>query len=196
MPDPAQRRFADVPDPQLADAPCNGAPAQLQRTFALADEAATQAFGAVLARACAEPATLAQGGCTIWLLGDLGAGKTTLGRALLHALGHRGRVRSPTYTLVEPYTIASLALPGWPLERALDVYHFDLYRFASPDEWFDSGFDEYLVADALRLIEWPQRAQGCLPCPDLALQLALAGDGRSLHAAACSEKGKRCLERC
>src|SRR6218665_397076 len=97
------------------------APHHTLSTF-LPDEAATLAMGQTLARGL-------QGGMTIFLLGDLGAGKTTLTRGILRGLGFAGRVKSPTYTLVEPYVVSSL-----------DLHHFDLYRFADPLEWEDAGF--------------------------------------------------------
>lgn len=141
----------------------------------LADEAATLAAGRWLARGLG-------GGMTVTLHGDLGAGKTTLTRGVLAGLGHVGRVRSPTYTLVEPY-----ALP------ALDVYHFDLYRFADPAEWRDAGFAEYFGPHSLCLLEWPEKAAGCLPVADLAVDLALDGDGRQLTVTALTLRGKQCL---
>ncbi|KND55457.1 ATPase YjeE, putative to have essential role in cell wall biosynthesis [Candidatus Paraburkholderia kirkii] len=136
----------------------------------------------------------------VQLIGDLGVGKTTLVRATLRALGHEGRVKSPTYTLVEPYSLETASGP-------LDVYHFDLYRFADPAEWADAGFREYFDRGAVCLVEWPQQAVGLLGVPDLVFQLSLpnghgsSGDsneeeGRVLTARAFSETGKSCLERC
>lgn len=169
-----------------------------QRRFALADEAATLAFGERCAHALAalhaarntSPDAAAHGGFAglqIQLLGDLGAGKTTLVRALLRGLGHTGRVKSPTYTLVEPY---ALDLPSGELM----VYHFDLYRFSDPAEWRDAGFREYFDAGAVCLIEWPQQAGALLGVPDLVFALEVDGDGRSLDARAYSELGNACLE--
>jgi tRNA threonylcarbamoyladenosine biosynthesis protein TsaE len=131
-------------------------------------------------------------GLHVHLLGDLGAGKTTLVRATLHALGHRGRVRSPTYTLVEPYNIQDAGRPN----HVYDVYHFDLYRFADPREWVEAGFREYFNEGALCLVEWPQKAGTLIGVPDLSLTLDLAGDGRVLTARAYSARGKECLDRC
>jgi len=179
----------------------------LERTFALADEAATQAFGARFAQAIesvraalqqAQPDTssgLAFHGLQVQLLGDLGAGKTTLVRATLRGLGHTGRVRSPTYTLVEPYVLERPA-------GELALYHFDLYRFTDPAEWADAGFREYFDSGAVCLVEWPQRAGPLLGVPDLVFSLGLVGntdanaDARVLVARAYSESGKACLERC
>jgi tRNA threonylcarbamoyladenosine biosynthesis protein TsaE len=178
----------------------------LERTFALADEAATQAFGARFARAIesiraasqqaqqSQPGTasgLTFHGLQVQLVGDLGAGKTTLVRATLRGLGHTGRVRSPTYTLVEPYVLERPA-------GELALYHFDLYRFTDPAEWADAGFREYFDSGAICLVEWPQRAGRLLGVQDLVFSLDLdsEGNGRVLVARAYSESGKACLERC
>ncbi|HZZ04461.1 tRNA (adenosine(37)-N6)-threonylcarbamoyltransferase complex ATPase subunit type 1 TsaE, partial [Paraburkholderia sp.] len=130
-------------------------------------------------------------GLQVQLVGDLGAGKTTLVRATLRGLGHSGRVRSPTYTLVEPYVLERPA-------GELALYHFDLYRFTDPAEWADAGFREYFDNGAICLVEWPQRAGRLLGVPDLVFSLDLdsTGDGRVLVARAYSESGKACLERC
>jgi tRNA threonylcarbamoyladenosine biosynthesis protein TsaE len=167
------------------------AKALLERHVALDDLAATQAFGARFAQAIDHVRT-APGfsGLHVQLLGELGAGKTTLVRATLAGLGHAGRVRSPTYTLVEPYALARET-------GELEVYHFDLYRFADPAEWLDAGFREYFDAGAVCLVEWPQKAGALLGTPDLVLALEpLDEDRRLLDARAYSESGKACLERC
>jgi len=174
----------------------------LERSFELPDEAATDAFGARFAHALeacrAQSPKSAQAtqtapfnGLHVQLLGDLGAGKTSLVRATLRALGHTGRVRSPTYTLVEPYTVET---PNGELQ----LYHFDLYRFSDPAEWADAGFREYFAAGAVCLVEWPQRAGGLLGVPDLVFSLepGVHGEGRVLTAYAYSASGKACLERC
>jgi tRNA threonylcarbamoyladenosine biosynthesis protein TsaE len=178
----------------------------LERSFALADEAATNAFGKRFAQAIESVRELQQTGqqhtpgvaghqafhgLQVQLVGDLGAGKTTLVRATLRGLGHAGRVRSPTYTLVEPYVLERPA-------GELALYHFDLYRFTDPAEWADAGFREYFDSGAICLVEWPQRAGRLLGVPDLvfALDLDQGGDGRVLVARAYSESGKACLERC
>lgn len=183
-----------------------GAGVLLERRFDLADAAATDAFGARFAHAIealrdggtnAASEVNAFHGLHVQLHGDLGAGKTSLVRAALRALGHAGRVRSPTYTLVEPYTIAA---PGGASQagRDLQLYHFDLYRFSDPAEWADSGFRDYFAQDAVCLVEWPQRAGGLLGVPDLVFSLEpdASGEGRVLTAYAYSASGKACLERC
>ncbi len=140
------------------------------------DEAATARLGAKLAGALAP-------GLRIYLRGDLGAGKTTLARALLRALGFRGRVKSPSYALVELYSISSL-----------DLYHFDFFRFGDPKEWSDAGFREYFHGDAVCLVEWPEKAGDLLPRPDLEILLAVAGAGREASLVAHTEAGGKCLE--
>jgi tRNA threonylcarbamoyladenosine biosynthesis protein TsaE len=123
------------------------------RELFLSDESATARLAARLAQHLVP-------GLKIWLSGGLGAGKTTFVRALLAALGHTGRVRSPTFTLHEPYLIG---------ERVL--HHFDLYRFNDPREWQEAGFDELVALPAISLIEWPGQAEGALPHPDLEIAL-------------------------
>jgi len=144
-------------------------------TLALADEAATLALGERLAR-------VLQPGLAIWLCGDLGVGKTTLVRGVLRSLGYTGKVKSPTYTLVESYVISSLYL-----------YHFDLYRFNDPEEWDAAGFREYFNPASVCFVEWPEKAEGLLPDPDLQIRLAISGEGRMVEIAAMSEQGKACL---
>jgi tRNA threonylcarbamoyladenosine biosynthesis protein TsaE len=166
------------------------ASAVLERRFTLADEAATHAFGVRFAQAIDGVRGHASfNGLHVQLIGELGAGKTTLVRATLRGLGHTGRVRSPTYTLVEPYALARS-------DGELELYHFDLYRFADPAEWTDAGFREYFNSAAICLVEWPQQAGDLLGTPDLVFSLDVAGEGRTLDARAYSESGKACLERC
>ena len=128
----------------------------------LPDEAATEAVGAALA-------PLLRGGEVIALSGDLGAGKTTLVRGLLRALGHTGAVKSPTYTLVESYRLP-----------AYELHHFDLYRLADPSELDYLGLDEFLHPGAVCLFEWPERGAGVLPA-GLTLFLRRDGSGRQLQ---------------
>lgn len=141
----------------------------------LADETATLTAGHLLAK------TL-HAGLTVYLIGELGAGKTTLSRGILRGLGHAGRVKSPTYTLVEPYTFAHY-----------QAYHFDLYRFADPREWLDAGFDDYVTEHSLCLIEWPDKAAPLTPAADLELHLILTGHGRRLCLTALTKAGHLCL---
>jgi len=145
-------------------------------TLALPDEAATLALGERLAQAL-------QPGMAIWLRGDLGAGKTTLVRGVLRGMGYAGKVKSPTYTLVEPYAVSGLYL-----------YHFDLYRFNDPEEWDASGFREHFNPTSLCFVEWPEKAEELMPKPDLEICLALQGAGRSVKISAKSAQGKACLE--
>lgn len=141
----------------------------------LPDPDATMRSGAALARGLS-------GGMIVTLSGELGAGKTTLVRGLLHGLGWTGPVKSPTYTLVEHYPISSLYL-----------YHFDFYRFDEPAEWEDSGFAEYFRPDALCVIEWPERVRGMLPPADVALTLRYQGAGRELLLEAGTPAGNACV---
>jgi tRNA threonylcarbamoyladenosine biosynthesis protein TsaE len=147
----------------------------------LHDEAGTAALGAALARALAP-------GLAIYLHGDLGAGKTALTRALLHAAGHAGHVKSPTYTLAEPYQIM---LGG----RSVQVIHFDLYRMAGAEEFLDAGFREDFNKDNICIVEWPEKAEGVLPEPDINVLLNVAGSGRDVELQGLSDLGLLCLDR-
>jgi tRNA threonylcarbamoyladenosine biosynthesis protein TsaE len=122
-------------------------------------------------------------GAFIELHGTLGAGKTTFARHLLHALGAQGRVKSPTYAVMEPYE-----LPGF------NAWHFDFYRFNDPQEWEDAGFRDVFAAPGMKLAEWPEKAEGLLPPADLRIHIELgAGDARSVRFEAGSELGVELL---
>ncbi len=151
------------------------------RTQRWPDEAACAASAAALAR----HAGLAD--AFIELHGPLGAGKTTFVRHLLHALGVQGRVKSPTYTVLEPYVIARGGAP-------LAVSHFDFYRFDDPQEWEDAGFRDVFAAPGLKLAEWPEKAEGLLPEADLQIHLEpLDGDARRARFDARSALGRELL---
>ena len=148
-------------------------------TLALPDADATEAAGARLASAL-------RGGMVIGISGELGAGKTTLVRGCLRALGWRAAVKSPTYMLVEAYPLPSLYF-----------YHFDFYRFADPSEWETAGLADCFRDDSVCVVEWPERVAGLLPQRDLEITLAHPSDaemaGRQLALDARTQDGERCL---
>ena len=146
-------------------------------TCNLADETATLALGA-------EIAPILHPGLIIFLRGDLGAGKTTLARGILRGLGYQGKVKSPTYNLIELYKISRLYF-----------YHFDLYRFDDPLEWEEAGFREYFNVGSICLVEWPEKAGGLLPMADLQFLIHITEtDHRRVEIQAHTEAGRRCLK--
>ncbi|MBF4556930.1 tRNA (adenosine(37)-N6)-threonylcarbamoyltransferase complex ATPase subunit type 1 TsaE [Pseudomonas sp. p50] len=141
-------------------------------TLYLADEEAMTAFGARIAKTT-------EGHGLIFLEGDLGAGKTTLSRGIIRGLGHVGAVKSPTFTLVEPYEIGDIR-----------AFHFDLYRLVDPEELEYLGIRDYFEDDALCLIEWPRKGAGFLPKPDLTITISPQDSGRSLQIVSQSSRGE------
>jgi tRNA threonylcarbamoyladenosine biosynthesis protein TsaE len=144
-------------------------------TFFLANEADTLALGKKIA-------AILQPGLIVFLNGNLGAGKTTLVRGILHGLGHQQAVKSPTYNLVEIYNFSRLYL-----------YHFDFYRFNDPYEWEEAGFREYFNAYSICLIEWPEKASGLLPEADITINLQILESGRNVTIFADTGAGEQCL---
>lgn len=145
-------------------------------TLYLPDEPATLAFGDRVSRVLTN-------GLVIYLHGDLGAGKTTLVRGILHGMGHVGKVKSPTYTLVEPYVISGI-----------NLYHFDLYRFVDEEEWEASGFRDYFNNQSICFVEWPEKAGKLIPQADLDIQLSPQETGRRIVMTANTAAGKHSLE--
>ena len=143
--------------------------------FNLPDAAATSRLGKALAAGVAP-------GTVLHLKGDLGTGKTTLVRGLLRGLGYAGRVKSPSYALLEPYSLSRL-----------DFYHFDFYRFKDRSEWLSSGFREYFNPDSVCVVEWPERAGPELSQPDLEVRMEIAGDGRRASFTAGTPAGESWL---
>ncbi|TDX32973.1 tRNA threonylcarbamoyladenosine biosynthesis protein TsaE [Modicisalibacter xianhensis] len=145
--------------------------------LSLRDEASQVALGEALGHAL-------EGRGRVFLQGELGAGKTTLSRGILRAYGYHGAVKSPTYTLVEPYTLGET-----------QVHHFDLYRLGDPEELEFIGARDLFSEDSLCLVEWPSRGEGWLPRADLTVTLAVVGMGREASLAAGTPHGERVLSR-
>lgn len=146
-------------------------------SFLLADEKATLLLAHRLA-------LLLTPGLVIYLRGDLGSGKTTLVRGVLSALGHKGHVKSPTYTLVEPYHVAGL-----------DLRHFDLYRLHGDEEWEAAGFRDEFDGRNIFFIEWPEKAETLLPQADLEMSFLIPAEGREVRIHANTEVGRQCVGR-
>jgi tRNA threonylcarbamoyladenosine biosynthesis protein TsaE len=169
--------------PIVESSPGQPEPASWSRTLVWANEEATAGFARWLAQ---QPDVL---DAVVALRGDLGAGKTTCVRHLLRALGVSGRIKSPTYAVVEPYTVTTAAGRG---QHA--AYHFDFYRFSDPREWEDAGFRELFAGPGLKLCEWPDQAAGLMPVADLDITLSLQDDERRLvHLQAHTPRGARLL---
>ena len=159
-----------LPDPTDSDSKPH------DNLYYLADEAAMLDFGNNFS-------SQLQAGLVINLIGNLGAGKTTLVRGILHGLGYQGTVKSPTYNLVEIYKISRLYL-----------YHFDFYRFNDEHEWEGAGFREYFSSASICFIEWPEKAGNLLPLADLQIAIKILETGRNVEIKAHTDAGKRCLE--
>mgnify|MGYP000459916465 FL=1 len=145
--------------------------------FALADEAATVNMGKQLAK-------LMEQGAVIYLHGDLGAGKTTLTRGIVQGFGHQGKVKSPTYTLVEPYH----------LDKA-DISHFALYRLGDPEELEYMGIRDYFSPHAICVVEWPEKGGEFIPTPDLDVTLRYEGEARAILINSLTERGHSIVEK-
>lgn len=145
--------------------------------FSIDSSTAMEALGAAIARH-------APNRFTVFLSGQLAAGKTTLTRGLVRALGHTGAVKSPTFTLVESYEF-----------EGRRIHHFDLYRIADPEELDYIGLDEYFDDSALCIVEWPERGRACLPVADLELRMSVVPAGRLVDAVAKTAAGKELLKK-
>ncbi len=146
-------------------------------TLFLKDENAQLKLAASIARHT-------KAGCVIFLQGDLGAGKTTFVRGFLQSLGFQGNVKSPTYTLVEPYELGDMT-----------VFHFDLYRLGDPEELEYLGIRDYFTDQSICLIEWPERGEGVLPLADLLLNITVEQRGRRINWQAQTEKGRQLADK-
>jgi len=158
-----------------------------KREYFLADEQATIAVGEGLAKivlANNEQEDKVKSALIVYLNGDLGAGKTTLTRGFVRGMGHKGNVKSPTYTLVEPYD-----LPPW------QVYHFDLYRLGDAEELEYMGIRDYFAENCCCFIEWPEKGAGILAKADIVIELDYQDEQRTVELLACSKRGEAVLQR-
>lgn len=149
----------------------------LRSSFTAADEAAMVALGAALG-------AVGEEGLIVFLNGGLGMGKTTFSRGFIQSHGHTGAVKSPTYTLVEPYCLGET-----------EIFHFDLYRLGHPEELEFMGIRDYFGDKSVCLVEWPERGAGALPAADLVINIEKEGLGRVLNFDAASPRGERVLAR-
>jgi tRNA threonylcarbamoyladenosine biosynthesis protein TsaE len=152
--------------------------------YCLADENATIAVGDGLAKVLLSQGEQAQSALIVYLNGDLGAGKTTLTRGFVRGMGHIGNVKSPTYTLVEPYE-----LPPW------QIYHFDLYRLSDPEELEYMGIRDYFAENSCCFIEWPEKGAGILAKADIVIELKYKDEQRTIELCALSARGEGVLAR-
>lgn len=159
--------------------PTENVHANQERQFHLADEQATVTLGQQMARAVKSELSR---GIVVYLNGDLGAGKTTLTRGFVQGMGHQGNVKSPTYTLVEPYELAD-----WK------VYHFDLYRLADPEELEFMGIRDYFNDDCCCFIEWPEKGNGLIASADVTIDLSYDGEARVAQFYAQTGLGEKLL---
>ena len=150
----------------------------IQLQAVLKDEQQMHAYGEKIAQAIGQT----NAPLLILLSGDLGAGKTTLSRGILAGLGHKGSVKSPTYTLVEPYDL-----------EIGKVFHFDLYRLVDSEELYDIGFDDYLSEAQLCMVEWPDKGGSLVPKADISLQINSNGTGREVILTAQTSLGSQCV---
>lgn len=155
----------------------------------ISDEASMLEWGKQLAQASLHDATMydkvqKDTSRTIFLYGQLGAGKTTVARGFLQGLGYKGRVKSPTYTLVESYEFSTGT-----------VFHFDLYRLHTPEELESIGIQDYFIPRATCLVEWPEHGKGLLPLPDLSCYISLHDNSREIKLTAHTAYGKTILQR-